>query len=89
LLLDSGSLKLRRLNRIRMAFIRGGGWVIVALRFLAAYWAVGQNAGAVRAVGQLKPHRAIERELGAGQTDEYTVRVGIGFLSGAPFSRGR
>src|ERR1017187_6163806 len=60
-----------------MTLIRGGR-MILALHFLAAPWLVAQSAGPVRAVGKLKQHRVIERELGPGQTDEYTVEVKAG-----------
>src|SRR5579864_9140837 len=55
-----------------MALIRG--WVIL----LAATSLFAQNVGTVRAVGKLELHRAIERELANGQTDEYTVQVTAG-----------
>ena len=60
-----------------MTLIRGG-WVIVVFQFLTAPWLVAQDAGPVRAVEKLEPHRVIERELGPRQTDEYTVDVKAG-----------
>jgi tetratricopeptide (TPR) repeat protein/CHAT domain-containing protein len=60
-----------------MALIRGSP-LIVAQHFLAACCLVGQSAGPVRVVGKLEPHSVIERELGNGQTDEYTVEVKAG-----------
>ena len=54
------------------------GWVIVVFQFLTAPWLVAQDAGPVRAVEKLEPHRVIERELGPRQTDEYTVDVKAG-----------
>src|ERR1035438_6487064 len=60
-----------------MTLIRGG-WVILAFQFLTAPWLVAQDAGPVRAVGKLELHRVIDRELGPGQTDEYTVEVAAG-----------
>src|ERR1039458_3967333 len=55
-----------------------GGWVMVVFQFLAAPWLVAQDAGPIRAVGKLQPHGAIERELGPGQTDGYTLDVKAG-----------
>ena len=60
-----------------MTLIRGGG-VIFVFQFLTAPWLVAQDAGPVRAAGKLELHRVIERELGPGQTDEYTVEVKAG-----------
>ena len=59
-----------------MTLIRSG-WVIFVFQFLTAPWLVAQDAGPVRAVGKLEPHRVIERELGPGQTDEYTVDTSV------------
>jgi tetratricopeptide (TPR) repeat protein len=60
-----------------MTLIRGG-WVIFVFQFLTAPWLVAQDAGPVRAVEKLEPHRVIERELGPGQTGEYTLDVKAG-----------
>src|ERR1039457_2777286 len=62
---------------VLMTLIRGG-WVIFVLQFLTAPWLVAQDGRPVRAVAELAPHRVIERELGPGQTDEYTVDVKAG-----------
>ena len=55
-----------------------GGRVILALSLVAAPCLAGQNASSVRPVGKLQPHRAIERKLGKGQTDEYKAEVRAG-----------
>lgn len=60
-----------------MTLLRGGP-VIFAIPFLLAPWLAGQPAAPVRAAGKLEPHRVIERELAAGQSDEYTVEVTAG-----------
>src|ERR1035438_8191932 len=59
-----------------MTLIRGG-LVILSFQFLSAPLA-DMPAGRVRAVGKLELHRVIDRELGPGQTDEYTVEVAAG-----------
>jgi hypothetical protein len=53
---------------------------VIALYFLAAPRLLGQDAVPVRTVGKLELHRGIERELGTGQTDEYTLRVTAGLF---------
>ena len=60
-----------------MILIRGG-WAIPTVSLLLASWAAAQPAGPVLTVGELQLHRAIERELAPGQTDEYTVKVASG-----------
>ena len=60
-----------------MTLIRGA-WAILAVSLLVAPWVVAQNAATVRAAGKLELHRAIERELGPGQTDVFTVDVAAG-----------
>ena len=62
---------------ILMTLIRGR-LPFLALHLLVASGMIGQSTGTVRAVGRLEPHQAIERELGTGHTDEYTVEVTAG-----------
>jgi CHAT domain-containing protein len=49
--------------------------MVVTVLFLATPDLIGQVASSVRSAGKLELHGVIERELAAGQTDEYTVDV--------------